>query len=679
MGDDTSKGAPFGHQDRRNEAQKGGSHPARSLRVDLRKGPFQYLPDRQPGHPGDRAGIGEATDNRTIGQRSHDQPSREDRDLADGVAAHLTGRLDEERLRGHMDQRRSRQMAHRDIPGLCLQVPVERFEQRHRLLVGWVQPAALDLRDEGLADPRQAGQLGLAQSRPLAPSTKIGEGREFVGRRHNPRYNKSYRNFSGSSHYPPSPVGALAPAVAGVMKMTTIPRSPPGARAPVRWPEPWSPALPAAPLVECAGCDDGPSWAASLRCEECGASYPLGHGTACERCLGPLVVEYRAPEEPIDLGALWGRRPPTLFRFAELLPPAGRPDRDRLDFPASPLRRARRLGDELGVSELWIKDDTLLSSGSFKDRPAAVAVARARAERLRWVGCASTGNLAAATARAAARVGLGSVVVVPAGLPSSKLLLVRHLGSQIVEVEGSYDDANRIAQRAEEEFGGGFLNIGLRPYYAEGSKTLYFETWTELGHSNPDAVLVPLGSGALLSATERAIQQLGDAMTQRGSARPRLIGSQPEGCSPIVDAFERGEDRIRPVEAGNSIAESLAIGNPASGRSAVRAIRGSGGVADRPRRSEVIRGVRDLARYEGVWSEPAGGSVVATLRRLRANGAIRRSDRVVLFITGAGWKTTTAIRPRRSTSARVRVDPRRPDLSFFAALSPQPPAEVAGW
>jgi len=328
--------------------------------------------------------------------------------------------------------------------------------------------------------------------------------------------------------------------------------------------------------------------------------------------------------------------------------------------------------------QLWIKDDTVLASGSFKDRPAALAVGWAAAHGRAWVGAASTGNLAAATARAAARLAMACVVVVPSGLPPSKLLLVRHLGARILTVPGSYDDANRIAQLAEEAGGGGFVNVGLRPIYAEGSKTLLFETWADLSHRLPEVLIVPLGSGALLSATHRAQEQL---RSWAGAVDPfaRLIGTQPEGCSPIVDAFERGDEEIRPVERSTSIAESLAIGHPASGRSALRAIRATDGRADRPRRSEVIRGVRDLARWEGVWSEPAGGSVVATLRRLREQGEIRRADRVVLFITGAGWKTTRAVRPAGVPGGSATIDPRRPVLPALGPASAPPGLGGSPW
>jgi len=457
--------------------------------------------------------------------------------------------------------------------------------------------------------------------------------------------------------------------------MTTVPGE--DATEPCRTTEP-SPSR-TTDHVECAACEPSPSWAVGQICEECGARSELTVGAACPTCLGPLVVEYRCPEGPRAGGrAAWLARPATLFRFRELLPPLSRAHRDRLEFPSSPLRRAVRLGEQLGVDELWIKDDTVLASGSFKDRPAALAVAWAAAHGQPWVGCASTGNLAAATARAAARLGLPCVVVVPSGLPPSKLLLVRHLGARILEVEGSYDDANRIAQLVEETRGGGFVNIGLRPIYAEGSKTLLFETWADLSGHLPDTVIVPLGSGALLSATHRAQEQL---RAWAGATEPpaRLIGTQPEGCSPIVDAFERGDEEIRPVERSTSIAESLAIGHPASGRSALRALRSTGGLADRPRRAEVIRGVRDLARWEGVYSEPAGGSVVATLRRLREAGTIRRSDRVVLYLTGAGWKTPASVRPHGIESRPLRVDPRRPELALLSLPDAGAPIGGSAW
>jgi threonine synthase len=421
------------------------------------------------------------------------------------------------------------------------------------------------------------------------------------------------------------------------------------------------------------------SRAVGLRCVACGARSPLVPTAACGECLGPLAVEYDLAGSP---PAGWPRgatRPPRrLAEFAPLLPPVADAERT-LALESTPLRPAPRLAAELGIAELHLKDDTVLPTGSFKDRAATVAVAQAAAWGYRAVGCASTGNLAAATARAATRAGLPSFVFVPRGLPESNLAPVRRFGGTIVEVEGSYDAANRVAFLAGERVGIGVVNVALRPFYTEGSKTLWHETCAALDGRAPDRVIVPLGSGALLAATHRGIgesRRLGFLPVD--GAGPALIGTQPEGCSPIVDAFERGTEEIRPVEHPTTIAESLAIGDPASGPEALRAIRTSGGTADRPTADEVRAGIRDLARFEGIWVEPAGGTVVATLRRLRATGAIRSSDRIVAFLTGAGWKSPAA--GGDDVPRSLRLDPHRPDWpeleARLAAVVPAPGGTV---
>ncbi|MCI4323214.1 MAG: threonine synthase [Thermoplasmata archaeon] len=325
------------------------------------------------------------------------------------------------------------------------------------------------------------------------------------------------------------------------------------------------------------------------------------------------------------------------------------------------------------METVWLKDDTVLPTGSFKDRPASVAVAFAAAQGHRAVGCASTGNLAAATARAAVRASLPCFVFVPAGLPDSKLDPVRQFGGQIVEVEGPYDVANRVANLAAEAAGIGVVNITLRPYYTEGSKTLALETFEALGWNPPDAIALPLGSGALLAATERAISQLREIGWIPSGPGPALLGSQPDGCAPIADAFDAGSDEIVPVEHPRTIAESLAIGDPGSGYEALRAIRASRGAADSPTSEEVIAAIRALARTEGIWVEPAAGTVIATLRRLREAGTVRRQDRVVAFLTGAGWKISHAVALSRVGSAPIHLDPVHPDLSQLH-VGPRPEA-----
>ena len=304
----------------------------------------------------------------------------------------------------------------------------------------------------------------------------------------------------------------------------------------------------------------------------------------------------------------------------------------------TPLRRARNLEDAIGSRELWIKDDTVNPTYSFKDRPVAVAVAKAREWSLPAVGCASTGNLAAAVSAAAAKARIPCYVFVPASLEPAKLLLPRLYGGIVVPIDGTYDDANRVAFQVADQRGWGFVNLNLRPYYAEGSKTLLFETWEQLGFDLPDVIVSPLGSGLLLTSLEKGHRELSE-LGEAPERPPRLVGSQPAGCAPIVRGFESADGRPKPVRKPDTIVESLAIGDPGSGFEAIQSIRETYGFADAPTDPEILEGVRLLAREEGVFSEPAGGTTVATLKRAREDGRIDRDERVVLLVTGNGLKT----------------------------------------
>src|SRR5207302_3727332 len=319
-------------------------------------------------------------------------------------------------------------------------------------------------------------------------------------------------------------------------------------------------------------------------------------------CFGPLEVRYEieAVRGGFHRDSLRGR-PPTLWRYRELLPVFD--DRAIVDLAPgyTPLRRAKNLESAIGTGEIWIKDDTVNPTYSFKDRPVAVAIAKAREWSLPAVGCASTGNLAAATAAAAAKAHLPCYVFAPASLEPAKLLVPRIFGATVVPIEGTYDDANRIALLTADRRGWGFVNINVRPYYAEGSKTLLFETWEQLGFELPDVIVVPMGSGLLLTSLEkgfRELRELGEALERS----PRLVGSQPSGCAPIVRGFDSADGRPKPVRKPDTIAESLAVGDPGSGFEAIQSIRETHGFADAPTDPEILEGVRLLARKEGVFS-----------------------------------------------------------------------------
>ncbi len=358
----------------------------------------------------------------------------------------------------------------------------------------------------------------------------------------------------------------------------------------------------------------------------------------CNACLGPLEVAYdlEAVRASFSRQAI-GRRPHDLWRYRELLPVYDDAAIVDLKPGYTPLRRAENLGQELGLRDVWVKDDTINPTYSFKDRPVAVAIAKAREWHLSAVGCASTGNLAAATAAAAGKAHIPCYVFVPAGLEPTKLLLPRIYGATLIPVEGTYDDANRVALLIAEKRGWGFVNINLRPYYAEGSKTLLFETWEQLGFDLPDAIIIPMGSGLLLTSVDKAIGELHE-LGELSQPSTRIVGSQPDGCAPIVRGFEAKDGRPRPVMRPRTIVESLAIGNPASGFDAIRIMRSSHGFADGPSDEEILDGQRLLAQTEGVFAEPAGGTTVATLRRAVDDGRIATDERVVLFVTGNGLK-----------------------------------------
>jgi threonine synthase len=400
-----------------------------------------------------------------------------------------------------------------------------------------------------------------------------------------------------------------------------------------------------------------------LQCQECKAEYPPVRLAVCEACFGPLEVRY-------EIDAVRGAfhrdsfrdRPLTLWRYRELLPVSD--DRAIVDLAAgyTPLRRARNLEDAIGARELWIKDDTVNPTYSFKDRPVAVAIAKAREWFFPAVGCASTGNLAAATAAAAAKARLPCYVFAPASLEPAKLLLPQLYGATVVPIDGTYDDANRVAFQVADKRGWGFVNINLRPYYAEGSKTLLFETWEQLGFDLPDVIVAPLGSGLLLTSLEKGhheLRELGEARERS----PRLVGTQPAGCAPIVRGFESADGRPKPVRKPDTIVESLAIGDPGSGFEAIRSMRATQGFADAPTDAEILEGVKLLARTEGVFSEPAGGTVVAAVKRAREDGRIDRDERVVLLVTGNGLKTPAVW--RESMGPLAPVAPNLPAVDAY--------------
>ncbi|MFN2557576.1 MAG: threonine synthase [Nitriliruptorales bacterium] len=383
----------------------------------------------------------------------------------------------------------------------------------------------------------------------------------------------------------------------------------------------------------------------ALRCRECGNVAEIGPLHACSFCFGPLEVVYDETVAATFSRATVEAGPPSVWRYAALLPVIeSGPLPTDLGSGFTPLVAAPRLAERLGLRELWLKDDTRNPTGSFKDRVVSVALAAARALGLDTIACASTGNLANSVAAHAAKAGLPAYVLVPHDLEHAKIVASAVYGASLVAIKGSYDDVNRLAAEVADARGWGFVNVNLRPYYAEGSKTLGFEVAEQLGWRLPDHVVVPIASGSQLTKVHKAFREL----VRYGlvADRPvRISGAQAAGCGPVAAAFRAGADFVRPVKP-DTIARSLAIGNPADGYYALQTVRETGGAIEAVSDSEVIEGTRLLAETEGIFAETAGGVTIATLVELVRQGVVTRDEQVVALITGTGLKTVEALAGR---------------------------------
>ena len=399
-----------------------------------------------------------------------------------------------------------------------------------------------------------------------------------------------------------------------------------------------------------------------LRCRECARSYPAEALHVCDYCFGPLEVVYdyermrgEVSRQTIAAG------PQTIWRYAPMLPVADPAPID-LGTGYTPLVRADRLAAELGLGELWIKNDTANPTGSFKDRVVSVALTKARQLGFKVAACASTGNLANSVAAHAARAGMTSVVFIPHDLEKAKIVTTAVYGGHVVAVEGNYDDVNRLcAELTSEHPSWAFVNVNIRTYYAEGSKTLAFEVAEQLGWQAPDHVVVPVASGSQLTKVAKGFAELHEVGLLDEEPHVRVSGAQAAGCSPVATAFAEGTDAIRPVRP-STIAKSLAIGNPADGWYALDTVRRSGGALESVTDDEIIDGIRLLARTEGVFAETAGGVTIATLAKLAAQGVVRADERVVAYVTGHGLKTVEALSDTVGPTATIA-----PTLEAFAA------------
>ncbi|MEV4317891.1 threonine synthase [Actinocrispum sp. NPDC049592] len=384
--------------------------------------------------------------------------------------------------------------------------------------------------------------------------------------------------------------------------------------------------------------DLGP--ARALSCRECGHEIPLAPEFACAECFGPLEVAYSfgtIRRADIEAG------PKSIWRYRDLLPVPSDVDSHPNTQPGlTRLVRADRLAAALGVKSLWVKDDTGNPTHSFKDRVVAVALAAARQLGFRVLACPSTGNLANATAAAAARAGWESVVLIPKSLEKAKILTTAVYDGALIAVDGNYDDVNRLAtELAAEHEDWAFVNVNVRPYYAEGSKTLAYEVAEQLGWRLPEQVVVPIASGAQLTKVDKGFRELGEL----GLVDPtpyRVFGAQATGCSPVSAAYKAGHDVVQPVRP-DTIARSLAIGAPADGPYVLDVVRRTNGAIEDVTDEEVVEGIRLLARTEGIFTETAGGVTVATAKKLIETGKLDPEADTVLLITGDGLKTLDAV------------------------------------
>jgi threonine synthase len=387
-----------------------------------------------------------------------------------------------------------------------------------------------------------------------------------------------------------------------------------------------------------------------LTCHLCGATHKADASWVCE-CLGPLEVSFDYPAIRASISRrLIESRPPSLWRYLELLPVEA--PRTGFNSGFTPLVRASRLADALGVRELYIKDDSVNHpTFSYKDRVVSVAATRAVELGFQVFGCASTGNLAGSVAAHAARLGLQCYVFIPHDLEPAKILGAAIYRPQVVAVEGNYDDVNRLCTQIADRYGWGFANINLRSYYAEGAKTMGFEIVEQLGWRYPDHIVSPVAGGTLLPRIYKGLREMREVGLVEGTL-PRIHAAQPSGSSPVVNAIEKGEEFPDPVKP-NTIAKSLAIGNPADGFQVTKVVKETGGTGAKVSDEEILDAIQLLAGTEGIFTEPAGGTTLAATRALIKRGVISPHESVVVCITGNGYKTAEVMRDRVEKPVRI--------------------------
>ncbi|MBO0723287.1 MAG: threonine synthase [Blastocatellia bacterium] len=403
------------------------------------------------------------------------------------------------------------------------------------------------------------------------------------------------------------------------------------------------------------------SYVKGLKCRICGEPYPVEPLSICEECFGPLEVDY--DYHAIAAGLTRDEiaaRPRTLWRYRELLPIDGEPEVG-LQTGCTPLVRARRLGEALGVRELYLKNDAVSHPTlSFKDRVVAVALSKAREFKFEAVGCASTGNLANSVAANAAAAGFPAFILIPDNLEKSKVVGTQIFGANVIPVRGNYDDVNRLCSEIAGRYRIAFVNVNLRPFYGEGSKTFGFEIAEQLGWQAPDAVVVPMAGGSLITKIHKAFREF-ERLGLIPSAQTRFYGAQAAGCNPIAAAVKAGKRDISPVKP-QTIAKSLAIGNPADGYFATGVIAETGGWAEDVSDAEIVEAIQLLAETEGIFTETAGGTTLAVTKKLLAQDRLKSNERIVVAITGNGLKTQEAL----SLASLESIEPK---ISEFEKLA----------
>ena len=377
-----------------------------------------------------------------------------------------------------------------------------------------------------------------------------------------------------------------------------------------------------------------------LECRECKKEYDPTFKYICDECFGPLDVHYDFPSLTKNT---FVNREQTYWRYFELLPITDKSNIVSINAGMTPLVKAEKLGKEIGLNNLYIKNDSVNPTFSFKDRPAGVAVSKAKEFGLGSVGCASTGNLASATAAHAAKAGFPCYIFAPSDIEHAKIAQALSYGSHYIAVDGTYDDANRIAAQVGDSKGVGVVNINMRSYYVEGSKTLAYEVAEQLNWRVPDQLVVPTGSGAMLNAICKGFEELETVSLVDKVSQMHMNCAQPNGCAPIVTAFKKNSTDVIPVESPDTVAKSLAIGDPGDGRYVLKRLKQFNGIAEESNNKEILDAILLLAKTEGIFTEPAGGVSVAVLKKMVEQGKIDKNEITVCYVTGNGLKATESL------------------------------------